>query len=413
MTNADAGMGRKENAVPMVVTGLLIAAAVVLTLNRSFYNRTAADAFFSLTLASTAIVFLHVRPLWEALQLVVATCLLVLLQALALKASPSLMPELALLGVGSLGLLACRRIWSAGEERTLLHDAFLPPLLFVLLGYASSALLDMTDRLHSSTLDLFLFNFDASLGVQPSFEVGQLVLRSRWLTRIALLFYYALPVPVMLIYAKQLMRARNAALAAFLGLMVVGPAGVIFYNLLPACGPIYLFGSTFPFEPPSTDQVKEMLVHPVFISGVRNAFPSLHVAWALLAWWYAKGLSKWTKFFVLLFLAGTILATLGLGEHYFIDLVAALPFALMIQAGCALQVPWCERRRYAPFLCGLFLILGWVALLRLGLGIMWISPLIPWIFIAGTTILCLTLQRWLEWPGADARTLNEADRRLR
>jgi hypothetical protein len=395
MTQATGSEGRVAS---ILVSGLLILIAVSLALSRSFQGRTAEDIFFSLTLASTVIVFLHVRPLWEALQLIVASCLLILLQILALKVQVRAMPELALMGVGSLGLLALRRIWSGGEERTLLYYACVPPLLFVLLGYGSSALLDITNRLHPSTLDLFLFNFDASLGLQPSFEAGQLVLRFHWLTRIALLCYFALPVPVMLIYAKQLMRDRSAAMAAFLGLFIVGPAGVVFYNLLPACGPIYLFGSKFPFEPLSNQQAKELLVHPVLISGVRNAFPSLHVAWALLASWYAEGLSNGTKFFALLFLAGTVLATLGLGEHYFIDLVVALPFALMIQAGCALRIPWRDRRRYAPFLCGLLLILSWIPVLRFGLSIIWVSRFVPWTFSACTMISCLVLQRWLEHP---------------
>jgi hypothetical protein len=132
-----------------------------------------------------------------------------------------------------------------------------------------------------------LANFDASMGVQLSFQAGQLVLRSRWLTRIALLCYYALPVPVMLVYANQLMRRRSAAMSVFLGLFIAGPVAIVFYNLFPACGPIYLFGSRFPFDPFSGQQLKEMLVQPTLISGARNAFPSLHLAWALLALWYA------------------------------------------------------------------------------------------------------------------------------
>src|SRR4029077_405863 len=114
-----------ERVVPMVVTGLLMITGIALALNRSFYNRTAADLFFSLTLASTTIVFLHVRPLWEALQLITATCLLVLLRTLTLKLPLNTMSELALLGVCSLGLLAFRRTWSAGEERKLLQYALL------------------------------------------------------------------------------------------------------------------------------------------------------------------------------------------------------------------------------------------------------------------------------------------------
>ena len=379
----------------MIWTGLLAIVVLALALSRGFHDRTTSDLFFTLTLASTAIVFLHVRPLREVPQLLVATGVLVLLQAFALRVTFSVMPGLAMLGVGSLALLAYRRVWSVGEERSLMHYAFLLPLLFVLLGYASSSLLEITDRLHPSTFDISLYRFDASLGTQLSFEVGSVVLQSRWLTRIALLFYYALPVPVMLIYAKQLVRWRSAAAAAFLGFFIVGPVGVIFYNLLPACGPIYLFGSKFPFEPFSNQQVKEMLVHPVVISGVRNAFPSLHVAWALLASWYAKGLPKSTRFFVLIFLAGTLLSTLGLGEHYFIDLVVALPFALMIQAGCTLQIPWSDRSRFVPFLSGLFLIMIWIVLLRRSLRIMWVSPLVPWTLIALTVLPCLILQPWL------------------
>jgi hypothetical protein len=388
--------------MPWLATGLLIIVAAALALNRSFYDQTAQDLFFSLTLASTAIVFLHVRPLWEALHLVIATCLLVLLQTLALKVSPSAMPGLALLGVGSLGLLAFRRIWSTGEESRLLYYAFFPPLLFVLLGYASSALLEITGRLHPTTLDLFLYSFDASLGVQPSFEVGQVVLRSHWLTRIALLFYYALPIPLMLVYAQQLVRRGKGAMAAFLGFFIVGPVGVIFYNLLPACGPVYLFGSKFPFEPLSNQQVKEMLIHPVLISGVRNAFPSLHVAWALLAWWYGKDLSPWTKTLLLMFLAGTVLATLGLGEHYFIDLVAAVPFALMIQAATVAGISR-RRQRFLPILSGLLWMIAWVGLLRSGAGIMWVSPLIPWTLVVCTLLSCIVWQARLPGIGRDVK----------
>jgi hypothetical protein len=379
-----------------IATGFVIIMVATLALNRNFYSLTTADIFFSITVASTTIVFLHVRPLREALQVVVASSLLVLLQAAALKVPLRITPALAWLGISSLALLAARRIWSTAQERERLHYAFLPPLLFVLLGYAGSAPLAISNRLHPRTLDLFLYNFDASLGVQLSFKTGQLVLRSRWLTRIAFLFYLALPIPVMLVYAQQLVRRGRAAMSVFLGFFIAGPVAVFFYNLFPACGPIYLFGSRFPFAPLSSQQVKEMLVQPVLVPGARNAFPSLHLAWALLAWWYAEGLSSWTKLFLLLFLAGTVLATMGLGEHYFIDLVAAFPFALMIHAGCALHIPWLDRRRLISLLTGTLLMLAWIALLRFGLRIAWVSPLVSWTLIAGTIVSCLALEPKLQ-----------------
>lgn len=396
MTDATSESGDAMRPRRLAATGFVIIAALALISIRSFHDRTASDIFFSIELASMTIVFLHVRPSWEAFQVVVVSALLVLLQVAVLKVPLRVTPALALLGTSSLALLAYRRIWSTEEERERLHYAFLPPLLLVLLGYAGSAPLEITNRLHPKTLDLFLYNFDSSMGVQLSFKVGQLVLRSRWLTRIAVLFYFALPIPVMLVYAKQLVRGGSAAMSVFLGVFIAGPAAVIFYNLFPACGPIYLFGSRFPLAPLSVEQVKEMLVQPVLISGARNAFPSLHLGWALLAWWYADGLSHSTKFFLLAFLAGTGMATLGLGEHYFIDLVAAFPFALIIHAGCALHLPWLDRRRSIPLLYGTLLLLGWIVLLRFGLKIVWVSPLISWVLIGGTVVSCLTLDARLQ-----------------
>ncbi len=100
----------------LVATGLLVIGVAASPLSRGFYDQTDKDVFFSLTLASTAIVFLHVRPLREGLQLLAAACLLVLLQALALKVPLKATPVLALLGVSSLGLLACARSGLAIEN---------------------------------------------------------------------------------------------------------------------------------------------------------------------------------------------------------------------------------------------------------------------------------------------------------
>jgi hypothetical protein len=374
------------------LTGLFVIVVAALLLSRGFYNRTVADIFLSITLASVALVFVHVRPLSEVPQLVVSTCVLVVAQIMLLKEPMRMAPLAALLGISSFLLLALRRVWSPMEEGELLQYAILQPLLLVVLGYSSSALLEITDKLHPRTYDLFLYFFDGSLGVQPSFKVGQFVLRSRSLTRIALLFYYGLPIPGLLVYAKQLLRHRNYAVRVFLGMFIAGPVGVIFYNLVPACGPIYLAGSDFPLHPLSGPQLRDVVLRPVIISGVRNAFPSLHVGWALLAWWYSEGLSRWTRSALLLFLAGTVFAALGLGEHYFVDLAVAFPFALMIEAGCAFLIPISDQRRTGPLLVGLLMLFGWVALLRFGLSLVWLSPLLPWMLITGTVIPCLVLR---------------------
>src|SRR5580658_5245428 len=103
-----AGSSIVTGRMRLAATGLVIVIVAALALNRNFYNQSAADLFFSITLASTSIVFLSVRPLVEALHVLVAATLLVLLQLAAVRMLPRITPALALWGVASLALLAWR-----------------------------------------------------------------------------------------------------------------------------------------------------------------------------------------------------------------------------------------------------------------------------------------------------------------
>ncbi len=377
----------------VAVSGVLIILILLVTLNPSFHQRVALDAFFSLTLTGYTIVFLSIstrlrRDIW---QLAVVGLVLVVVQMLVLKVHFKPFPALALLGMTGFLLVAIRRVWSYGGGSRLLQDALVPPLLLVLMSYWGSTLLGITGTLHPKTLDLFLYDFDQSLGVQLSCKVGQIVLHSPWLRSIAVSLYRGLPLAVMFVYARQLLRERSFASTAFLALFMAGPVGVVFYNLVPACGPIYLLGARFPFDPPSLLELTQLPLHSEAVSGARNAFPSLHMGWALLVWWYSYGLSLRARFLLFLFLMGTAFSILGLGEHYFVDLVAASPFAVMIEAGCALQLPVLDRRRVLPFSAGLILMLSWVGLLRSGLGPAWASPVSSWTLIALTISVSLFL----------------------
>ena len=70
-------------------------------------------------------------------------------------------------------------------------------------------------------------------------------------------------------------------------------------------------------------------VGPIWVgtASPRNSVPSLHFAWALIAWWYSPRWLRW-PLFVFAMLTGA--ATLVLGEHYLIDLVVALPFTATV-----------------------------------------------------------------------------------
>jgi hypothetical protein len=386
-------LGRFESsrarAVAIAIAFVLVCAV---TLSRGFAEQIAHDVFFSLTLAGCAIVLLSVCPLREFVLAVGAGLALCSLQILVLKTPLRASTAVGFLGLGSLFVLVVARIRSRGENRQLLQDATLPPMLLVLLGYFGSGPLEMTIRLHPKTLDWFLYSFDQSLGAQLSFKAGQIVLSSVLLRRAVVGMYYVLPLAIMFTYARQLVRNRNLAMAAFLAFVIAGPVGVVFYNLVPAGGPLNLFGSRYPFDPLTTEQLRQLPIQAVTIGGQRNAFPSLHLGWALLIWWYSEGLSWGARLTSFLFLVGTVIATLGLGEHFFIDLVTAFPFALMIHAVCTLNVPISNARRAIPLVAGVAMMVGWMVLVRWGLPLVWINPIVPWSITAGTIWLTLFLQ---------------------
>lgn len=383
----------KSGPILIGVSGAGLIAAVAIVLNPGFYDQSARNIFFSLTLASVAIVFISVRPFHEIWQLLVTAAGLVATQAFVLNTPLKVSSILAVTGLSALLLLGIRRIWATeARDAQLLHYAFLPSLLFVLLGYSGPVLLEITGRLHPKTYDAFLYDFDLSLGSQLSFRVGQVLLASSRPTHLAVAIYYALPLVLMLVYAMLLVRDKDAALTAFLAFVIAGPVGVVFYNLVPACGPIYLFGAKFPFESLSSPNLARLPLQTLLLSGARNAFPSLHVAWALLAYWYSRGLPLWARTTSLLFLAGTAVVTLGLGEHYFVDLVTAVPFALMIRAACAFYLPASNPRRSMSFLTGLILMLFWVALLRAGWPSAGMNSTISWCLVVGTIVSSVFLE---------------------
>ena len=177
---------------------------------------------------------------------------------------------------------------------------------------------------------------------------------------------------------------------------MTGPIGILFYNLFPALGPAHIFLQDFPWQPMSTLQASRLLCEPITVKGVQNAIPSLHISWVLLAWWYSRGLSVWERGIALTFVVFTVFATLGTGEHYFIDLVVAYPFSVMMQSLCAFPMRWAARERVTGVLYGLLLTLLWLVLLGQAPKVFWISPVIPWACCVLTVGSAIYLHRKLE-----------------
>jgi hypothetical protein len=366
-------------------TVLLFAAILALAVNREFYTGSMVSAYLSLALASALIVLAMIHRSWLDLLWVVAGGLfLAVLDYEVMHFQPMFMAGFSFLGLSALAVLGTHTIWAEGEDRKFLLYGFLPAVLFVGSEWMATTLLDITETLHPKTFDLFLYSFDCSLRAQFSFLMGQLFWMWPWLRFACLVIYIALPLPLALVYAAHLRGKKENALAVMLAFLVTGPLGVLFYNMLPACGPAHIFGAAFPWHPLSTADAMHMNAVPVLLKGARNAIPSLHMTWVLLVWWNSRGLRLWVRAIALVFLVLTAMATLGTGEHYFVDLVVAFPFSLMVQSLCSFSLPVSSSERRTAFLFGTFVTLIWLALLSFATSIFWSSPALPWGMVVAT-----------------------------
>ncbi len=302
----------------------------------------------------------------------------------------------AFLGIASLLILAMQVVFSDRPERKSLRLTFYAaavfPLCSMLIGYA----LPLTIRLRPQTLDASLLTFDGSLVFQPSFSLGRFLAHHPTLWGLTTVVYYAMPLGAAFLYGAYRVRTRQplAVLALFLTMMA---AGLLEYVIFPAVGPGYAFRQSYPFRLPdlaglTVGSAVPLMTIPV---GARNCMPSLHFAGALVVWWSSRIWSGWGRLLAFVFLLGTVVSTLGLGEHYVADLVAAFPFALMLQAGWTHVPDSARHTRQAAFWIGCVLTVAWPLLLRYGLPLFMISPVISWGLIILTVGACETSAEFL------------------
>jgi hypothetical protein len=241
------------------------------------------------------------------------------------------------------------------------------------------------------TYDYYLLYVDRAFGFHPSIATYAIVERFGLFPFISLV-YESLCLCLGLCYAAHIGPSRKAG-RVFAILLLPGILGPLCYKLLPACGPVWLLGS-----PCYTGEIATTCANVSFSdlsliqldgSWPRNAMPSMHMAWALLIWWSCRDM-KLGRWVALAFAFGIALATLGGGEHYLVDLVAAFPFSLAVWSLCMGDVRLHHPRRMLPFAGSCAVLLVWIACIRLAPQLFWISPVIPWAasiaIVAGTLV---------------------------
>jgi ribosomal protein S14 len=289
-------------------------------------------------------------------------------------------------GLGSAAFL-CAKGWrlrfdQEGQDASLRLMAASTLPLFVI---ASRPLLALSSTANPGTLDLLAFDFDRSLGFDPSAALARLVLSREAVRELALAAYASLPLVISIAVATQL-RNRDPAPNSLLVFMVIAVIGFPVYFLFPVAGPIYAFGAQFPYHLPAPTAVPVAL--DVIAAAPRNGMPSLHFAWAFALWLNARNSGAGARFGYGAFLWLTLLAVLGLGEHYLIDLVVALPLVLVALALCA--SPNNTHRRHACW-SGSVLFGAWLCYLAWGASMFAVVGPAHWLPMALTLLFVALL----------------------
>jgi PAP2 superfamily len=382
--------------VKIALSLVVLAAALWLATSKRLYEIAIFNSLVSMGLAAIIVLHLRLKPIWsDALGVAGGAGMLALIDFRLLHYNFNVFGLLSFLGLASLVALALRAAWSTGEEGMRIRLAFLFAFSSLCVDVAAVPFHALTSKLNPKVLDLYLCSFDASLRVQLSFLMGQAYATWRRFGDAGMFIYIGLPVALAMVAAGHIRRGSRTAIPAMVAFLITAPIGIIFYNGFPAVGPIYIFGPRFPWSPLTIEQAAHLRLEPVLVAGFRNAMPSLHIAWVLLAWWFARGLSAWERSIAMVFVAFTVFATLGSGEHYFIDLVVGFPFALFLYSLCMFPLGWTRERKVA-FGLGLGLTLGWFAALRVAVKLFWLSPILPWLACLSTVAAVVILQRRLE-----------------
>lgn len=296
------------------------------------------------------------------------------------------------LGIGIAAALAL--LARAARTRGLVRTEALALCLPAFLTMSSTFILAVFFRLsplRRETLDGMVYAAEETLGMQPSFLLGQLFQKVPPLAKVSEVVYLNAAVPFLCVLGMQVRSRRPPPMdvyTIFVAIAVVFSAICIGF---PVVGPVFAFGQQFPNNPRA---VSDVLSAPLAVPDApRNCMPSGHFAWALLVWWQARPFGPWVRFLALGNLVCTVLATLGFGLHYLLDLVVAVPAAVALQSLCT---PGPDRRkRWEAVACGVGLTVLWLVLIRWGRPLLDYSVILTNLAALATVAVPLVQERRL------------------
>lgn len=234
-----------------------------------------------------------------------------------------------------------------GKERTTALGAAALGGLLIVATKAGDAWLQITVLTQPEVLDHYTQIADRALG-NPSWVMGEVV-EALGPVGYGILHWVYIELPVAAI-AVAIWQLRNITrgtwpthylVRTFLVLGLVGP---LVYVLFPVVGPMFAFGvdgqgfqagNFWPSVVPALDLDPSAM--PFDDITPRNCMPSMHTAWALALFIHSRRGPAWLRYGGTFWLICTLMATLGFGYHYGVDLVAGAVLCLTVES--ALREP--------------------------------------------------------------------------
>ncbi len=338
-------------AAVSILLGSVFAAVVML--------RLADGDFFPFAAAGMFLVLVTRSP--RLTEIAAALMLGVALAASYRISNPTADEALSFLGLGSALVLG----WRAIRGRSGFSD-FSTALILPMFSIVTVVVLRSFSASRPEVYDLYLHRFDESLGVPVMHAMARWLAATPALHAICAVGYRALPLMLTGVLVLHLRRREKFPVFPVLVFGLAGLEGCLLYHVMPAVGPVHVFGPLFASGHWAISFSPVVPLHPA----PANSMPSLHLAWALLLLWNVPRENRAAVWGAACFLVLMTLATLGLGEHYFVDLVVAVPFAVCVQNSCA--------GRWRSAALNGAITLGWLAYLRWLLPSMPMAPAVAW-----------------------------------
>lgn len=214
------------------------------------------------------------------------------------------------------------------------------------------------------TLDADIARLDEAFGAQPSALMAIAFRKLPVLGTASLIVYTFVQLPITIVAAYQWKRKAADELSVLPAFMIGSIIGFTCYWLAPAIGPKVYFSGQFPLLHATPSYLDQLPLYDFNPHHPRNDMPSMHFSWAVMTFLFTRGFPLVGRVYAALFVFFTFCATIGLGEHYLMDLIVGTSLVLMVRGLTAARLSWRGADRLRAISIGFAMLSAWIAAIR-------------------------------------------------